>query len=94
MITHYKVNEAAMLSNGSVMISGSIIAGPRLAIGQEGTTITSEQSIRVLVVGTGVVNPNLTPPDRQGIVAKLLQGDVESLKRLTLAFGERMEAAG
>ena len=94
MKTQYRINEATLLTNGSIMISGCVIAGPRLVVGQEGTTATSEYRIRVVVVGTGVMDPNLAPSGRQGILVKLLEGDIGKLKELTLAFSEGGERAG
>jgi hypothetical protein len=85
-MTQYRINEASLLSNGSMMVSGSVIAGPRLTVGQEGTIETSEFRVRLVVVGIGVMDPNLTPPERQGILARLLEGDVGKLKGLTIVF--------
>ena len=94
MKTQFRVNEASMLSNGSIMISGSIIAGPRLVIGQEGAMTTTHGSMKVIVVGTGVMDPNLAPSDRQGILVKLVEGDVKKLKGVALEFGEYDETEG
>jgi hypothetical protein len=88
MNTQYKINEASLLANGLIMVSGTVVAGPQLVVGQEGGTTTSGHRVRVVVVGTGVMDPNLAPPDRQGTLVKLLEGDVGELKELTLEFGE------
>ncbi len=94
MKTQYTINGASLLSNGSIMVSGSVIAGPRLAVGQEGTMASTEQRVRVVVLGIGVMDPNLAPADRQGILVKLLEGDIEKLKGLTLEFSECGQRVG
>jgi hypothetical protein len=97
MTTQYKINEATVLPNGSIMISGSVISGPRLVTGQEGTAASSKHNIRVVVVGTGVMDPNIAPRDRQGILVNLLEGNVEllteSLKGLVFVFRELNQTA-
>lgn len=86
MITEYRVNEAAELRNGEIMVSGVIVDGPRLAVGQQGTAKTSAGILKVLVIGVGVVDPNLNPPGRQGILVRVLEGDGASLKGVVLFF--------
>jgi hypothetical protein len=87
IMTHYRVNEAAKLGNGAIMVSGTVIHGPILTIGQEGSAMVGSDKIRVVVAGTGVIDPNLNPPGRQGILVNMLEGDATLLKGLTLVFG-------
>jgi hypothetical protein len=88
IMTHYRVNEAAKLGNEAIMISGSVVDGPLLTVGQEGSAVVGGDKIRVVVTGTGVIDPNLNPPGRQGILVAMLEGDEASLKGITLLFSQ------
>jgi hypothetical protein len=86
IMTHYRINEVAKLGNGAIMISGLVVDGAVLTIGQKGSAVVGEHKISVLVTGTGVIDPNLNPPGRQGILVKMLEGDEALLKGLTILF--------
>jgi len=85
MKTQYTVWTANELKTGEVAVSGSVV-GPFLSVGQEGEAAIPEGKVKVVVIGTGVVDPNLVPPDRQGILVKILEGKATSLNGLTLSF--------
>ena len=85
MKTQYTIWTASELKTGEVAIAGSVV-GPFLAIGQEGAATTPQGKVRVVVIGIGVIDPNLVPPNRQGILVKMLEGKATSLQGLTLDF--------
>jgi hypothetical protein len=85
MITQYTVWTASELKTGEVAVSGSAV-GPLLDIGQVGVAATPEGSVKVVVVGTGVIDPNLVPPHRQGMLVRMLAGRATSLQGATLDF--------
>ena len=87
MNSKYTVWTVWELKIGEVVLSGSVI-GPRLSIGQRGSAVTSSGIIEVVIAGTGVSDPNLGPPDRQGILVKMLKGEPASMSGATLEFGE------
>ncbi len=58
MKTRYTVNEAGELNNRTVMVSG-VAEGPLLSVGQEGIAQTADGIVRVTVIGTGVIDPNV-----------------------------------
>lgn len=88
MNTKYTVWTASELKTGEVAVSGSVL-GPFLSIGQEGSAVTSLGNVKVAVVGTGVVDRNLVPRDRQGILIKILEGNATFLCGATLDFSEK-----
>jgi hypothetical protein len=91
--TLYVVSEAGRLGNGAVMVSGTITEGPRLAVGQRGFWQQSPTEINVEVIGIGVVDPNLEPKGRQGLLLRV-EGEIEKLKSATLCFGEKRKGSG
>jgi hypothetical protein len=80
MNTKYTVWTASELKTGEIALSGSV-NGPFLSIGQEGETVTPQGLVKVVVIGTGVVDPNLVPADRQGLLVKVLEGSATSLQQ-------------
>jgi hypothetical protein len=85
MASKYTVWTVYEIRTGEVAISGSV-AGPLLSIGQRGSAVTSSGCIVVEIVGIGVSDRTLGPPDRQGILVKILKGDPASLKDVTIEF--------
>ena len=88
MNTQYTVWTASELKTGEVAVSGSVV-GPFLSIGQSGSAATPQGNVKVVVIGTGVIDPNLVPHNRQGILVKMLEGNAAALTGLTLDFGEQ-----
>jgi len=86
IMTQYRVSEVARLRNGDIAISGLVVDGPLLTIGQKGSAMVGRDKIRVVVTGTGVIDPNLNPLGRQGILVNMLEGDEALLKGITLIF--------
>ena len=87
MHSKYTVWTVWELKTGEVALSGLVI-GPLLSMGQEGSAGTSSGNIKVVIVGTGVSDRNLGPPDRQGILVKMLEGRATFLNGAILDFGE------
>lgn len=85
MHSEYAVWTASELQTGEVAISG-LVVGPRLSIGQEGSSASLTGNIKVVIVGIGVSDPNLGQSDRQGILVKILEGKVAWLEGRTLEF--------
>jgi hypothetical protein len=85
MSTKYTVWTASELKNGEVALSGAVV-GPLLSKGKEGSALTSGGDVKVLIIGTGVVDPNLVPPERQGILVKILEGNATFLEGATIEF--------
>ena len=91
MNTQYTVWTASELKTGEIAVSGSV-NGPFLSIGQEGQAVTPQGLVKVLVVGTGVVDRNLVPAERQGLLVKVLEGKATSLQQgLILDFRGKNE---
>jgi hypothetical protein len=86
MRTHLVVDEVTPLPDGTFMVRGTRTEGPCLKVGQRGESASDGGCLSVEVVGTGVVNPNLDSTGRQGLLLKLTEGDVASLRGLTLIF--------
>jgi hypothetical protein len=88
MHSKYTVWTVWELKTEEVALSGSV-SGPLLSMGQEGSAVTSSGNIKVVIVGTGVSDRNLGPPDRQGILVKVLEGRATLLNGAILDFGEK-----
>ena len=84
MTTRFLVNEAATVLAGTVMVSGTILEGPRLTVGQWLELSTTNGNLTFEVIGTGVSDPNLGPPGRQGILLRF-DGDAGILQGMTLS---------
>ncbi len=69
MKTRYTVSEAGELKNETVMVSG-FVEGPFLSVGQEGAAETESGPLKVAVIGIGVMDPNIAPRGRQGILRR------------------------
>ena len=87
MNSKFTVWTAFELKTGEVAASGSV-AGPLLLAGQEGSAVTPLGNIKVVIVGVGVSDRNLAPPDRQGILVKILEGKAAFLNGAIVEFAE------
>ncbi len=85
MHSEYTVWTASELKTGEVAVSG-LVVGPRLSMGQEGSSASLTGNIKVVIVGIGVSDPNLGQPDRQGILVNILEGRAAWLEGSTLEF--------
>ena len=86
MKTLFTVKTATELPDESIMVSGSV-EGPFLTrVGQSGYMLGG--NVKVLITGIGVVDPTFLTAERQGILIKVLEGNVGALKGVTLVFDE------
>jgi hypothetical protein len=85
MTTSFTILSVCSLRNGQLLVAGAYTGEP-LKEGQRGRTSTPFGEIELEIVGTAIVDPNLVAPNRQGVLAKLLKGDEQSLKGATLEF--------
>src|SRR5262245_21165178 len=85
MYSQFSVSTALELETGEVAVPGSV-KGPLLMSGWTGSARTSAGIVEVLVVGVGVSDRTIGPPDRQGILVKMLRGEPAYLNGATLEF--------
>ncbi|WP_050029600.1 hypothetical protein [Verrucomicrobium sp. BvORR034] len=86
MNTHYIADEVAALLDRTAMVRGTLIEGPRLVIGQRGESRHYHKPFVTEVVGIGIVDPSLDSNGRQGVLLRVIEGDVEALGGVTLCF--------
>jgi hypothetical protein len=86
MSTQLVVDELMPLPDGTFMVRGTRIEGPRIEKGQRGKSTNGGVNFAVEVVGTGVIDPNLDATGRQGLLLKLAEGNAVGLRGLTLVF--------
>ncbi len=85
MSSKYTVWTAWELKTGEVAVSGSVI-GPLLMVGWKGSAETPYGPVEVVIVGIGVSDRTIGPPDRQGILVRMLRGEPAHLNGVTIEF--------
>jgi hypothetical protein len=85
MSSKFAVWTAIKLKTGEVAISGSV-SGPRLTVGRNGVAQTPGGNIEVVIVGIGVSDPTIGPPDRQGILVRMQRGEADDFGGATIEF--------
>jgi hypothetical protein len=79
MSTTYTVFSAFRISGEELAVAGGF-EGEMLEAGQQIRCVTLDASITLEVVSLGIVDPNLVKETkRQGIVARVLSGNVDGL---------------
>jgi hypothetical protein len=86
MITLLIVDEIMPLPDGTLMVRGTRIEGPKIEKGQRGEAAYDRDRVSVEVVGTGVSDPNLDATGRQGLLLRVAKGNAANLRGRTLVF--------
>lgn len=86
MSTRLAINAVMPLPDGTFMVRGTVVEGQPVVIGQQGHSTSLYALLNVVVVGVGVVDPNLDSTGRQGVLIKVTDGDASCLKGITLDF--------
>lgn len=84
MISKYKVWTAFKLPTGDVAVSGSVNGS--LSVGHKGVARVPFGDVEVIVVGIGVSDRNIGPPDRQGLLIRISLGELDNLIGATIEF--------
>ena len=87
MSSKYTVWTAWRLETGEVAVSGSV-AGPPLMVGWTGSAQTSHGPVELVIVSVGVSDRTIGPPDRQGILVRMLRGEAAHLTGATIQFSD------
>lgn len=87
MSSKYTVWTALKLATGEVAVSGSV-SGPLLMVGWKGVCRTPCGDIEVVIVGIGVSDRTVGPPDRQGLLIRMLRGEADHLSGAMIEFSE------
>ena len=90
MNTCFAVSEASALPDGTLMVRGTVVEGPRLIVGQRGEAELPHGCIKAEVIGVGVVDRNLDVTGRQGLLLRIWEGDPRCLKGLILQFASEI----
>jgi hypothetical protein len=86
MKTLFTVKTLMELPNGLAAISGSVEGEFLSRIGSQGRATTPGGNLRVEILGIGVVDPSFLTKERQGILIKIVEGNVGLLAGATLHF--------
>lgn len=79
----YKVIHCVEIQDGTFALAG-VVEGELPDVGSVG--ISLNPSIRVEVLGIGVVDPNLVAPDTHGLLVKIVNGGGRDLNDALLEF--------
>ena len=85
MKTQFMITEMSVLQNGKIALAGSVV-GSLLVVGQRGSATTASGGVKIEIVSVGIVDSTRLKPNMQALQVKMLEGNVGSLKGITLNF--------
>lgn len=86
MKKQFSVIAAALLPNGKVIVSGSLLGTTLPSPGERGKAMTPDGEIQVEVNSIPILDPVPKDPDKRALQVIILKGDHRKLEGITLQF--------